>query len=91
MGGTPNVPSSVLVQQNNHRGTWSKTYSKTCRNHGPRLNKKNIIKKIKKAEGKEKQCIKGKQTIQMLLKKKFIRSSLETQTLRNSFETQIQI
>ena len=32
-----------LVQylaKNNHKGTWPKTYSKTCRDHGPGLGTK---------------------------------------------------
>ena len=63
-GGTPNVPSSVLAQQNNHRGTWSTTYSKTCRNHGLGLSKK------KKQKGKKSNVPKGNKQIHMLLRKK---------------------
>ena len=43
-----------LVQylaKNNHKGTWPKTYSKTCRDHGPRLGtkeRKTMQKKKKK-------------------------------------------
>ena len=64
---------------------------------GPRLTVKLVGTMVqdlvkKKTEGKEKQCTKGKQTNpHAIKKKKIIRSSLETQTLRNSFETQKQI
>ena len=47
---TPNVPSLVPAQQNNHQGTWSRTYSKTCRDHGPRLNAKKEGEYTKKEE-----------------------------------------
>ena len=34
------VYSVQYLAKNNHKGTWPNTYSKTCRDHGPRLSAK---------------------------------------------------
>ena len=34
------VYSVQYLAKNNHKGTWPKTYSKTCRDHGSRLGTK---------------------------------------------------
>ena len=76
--GIPNVPSSVFAQQNNHR----------VLDPGPTVRLVGIMAQdlVRKREkrGKQSNISKGNKQIHMLLKE--IRSSLETQTLRNSFK-----